>query len=293
MKTVAPRRDLGISISGILARLIDDMYTSFPSVLLVLVFWPFACFAMISAQIARVFTVGSIRSNVSHAVSNDPRIMNPVLSLSALELSRRIKLPVDHRDKLTSVQVVELFINQMRSLNLYILAVVATRFELALKEAAAADEAVLNNKVPDDAIFWGVPIVVKECFEIPGMPFTGGLVGRMSKVGHTISPAVDQAQRSGAIVLASTNISEACMWHESINNVYGTTNNPYDFGRTAGGSSGGIGASVSACMAPFGISSDVGGSTRIPALYNGLFGHKPTGGAISNANTYPSCGTGT
>ena len=74
--------------------------------------------------------------------------------------------------------------------------------------------------------------------------------------------------------------------------MYGTTNNPYDFGRTAGGSSGGIGAAVSACMAPLGVSSDVGGSTRIPALYNGLFGHKPTGGAVSNENTYPSCGSG-
>lgn len=78
----------------------------------------------------------------------------------------------------------------------------------------------------------------------------------------------------------------------SIIQVYGTTNNPYDFGRTAGGSSGGVAAAVSACMAPIGISSDVGGSTRIPALYCGLFGHKPTGGAISNSNTYPSCGTG-
>lgn len=110
--------------------------------------------------------------------------------------------------------------------------------------------------------------------------------------GTNTAVAIKQLQDSGAIVLGSTNISEACMWHESHNTIYGTTYNPYDFGRTAGGSSGGIGAAVSSCMAPIGVSSDVGGSTRIPALYNGLFGHKPTGGAVSNGNTFPSCGTG-
>jgi fatty acid amide hydrolase 2 len=80
------------------------------------------------------------------------------------------------------------------------------------------------------------------------------------------------------------------MYHESVNHVYGTTHNPYDLRRTAGGSSGGCAAAVAACCAPFAVTSDVGGSTRIPALYNGLFGHKPTGGVISNLNTFPAVG---
>ena len=110
------------------------------------------------------------------------------------------------------------------------------------------------------------------------MPYTAGLVGRKGVLGRVTGPVVTQVQTlTGAIVLASTNISEACMWHESCNHVYGSTNNPYDFSRTAGGSSGGCGAAVASCMVPVSMASDVGGSIRIPALYNGLFGHKPTG----------------
>jgi fatty acid amide hydrolase 2 len=75
---------------------------------------------------------------------------------------------------------------------------------------------------------------------------------------------------------------------ESSNPVHGRTNNVYDASRTVGGSSGGTAATVSALGAPFAITSDVGGSTRIPSLFNGLFGLKPTGGAVSNDGTTPT-----
>lgn len=164
----------------------------------------------------------------------------------------------------------------------YLRAVVATRFEQARLEATQVDKALVAAEETEekDAFppFYGVPLVIKEVFEFEGLPFTGGLMGRKGVVGHVTAPAVAQVQQlTGAIVLASTNISEACMWHESTNHVYGSTNNPYDFSRTSGGSSGGCGAAVAACMVPVSIASDVGGSIRIPALYNGLFGHKPTG----------------
>jgi hypothetical protein len=287
----APRPDRGVSVTGLAFRLAEDVWASRPSVLLLLVFWPFALFCMLLAQIKRVLAVGSIRSSVSHVVSADPRVMHPALLLSATELARRIRLPVGAPDKLTSVQVVELCITQIRLTNLYLLAIVAPRFDAARKEAIAADLAVTEGTAPESD-FWGVPVVVKECFELPGLPYTAGIVGRRAVVGVKTAAAVEQLQQAGAVVLGSTNVSEACMWHESVNNVYGTTNNPYDFGRTAGGSSGGVGACVSACVSSIGVASDVGGSIRIPALYNGLFGHKPTGGAVSNSNTHPECGTG-
>jgi fatty acid amide hydrolase 2 len=72
--------------------------------------------------------------------------------------------------------------------------------------------------------------------------------------------------------------------------VYGRTYNPFDFGRTSGGSSGGCGAGLAACFAPIAVGSDVGGSIRIPAHYNGLFGHKPTGGTVSNDRCFPTLG---
>ena len=75
----------------------------------------------------------------------------------------------------------------------------------------------------------------------------------------------------------------------SYNGVHGRSCNPYDVRRTCGGSSGGTAALVAACAAPVGVTSDVGGSTRIPAFYNGLFGHKPTGGLVTNEGCIPRC----
>ena len=81
----------------------------------------------------------------------------------------------------------------------------------------------------------------------------------------------------GAIPLGVTNTSELTLWIESDNRVWGRTNNAYDPGRTAGGSSGGEGAAIGSGFAPFGLGTDIGGSIRLPAFFNGVFGHKPTG----------------
>jgi len=77
------------------------------------------------------------------------------------------------------------------------------------------------------------------------------------------------------------------MWYESTNNVYGTTNNPYDLRRMVGGSSGGEGSLIAAAGAPVGLGSDIGGSIRMPAFFNGIWGLKPTGGVIPNEGQYP------
>jgi fatty acid amide hydrolase 2 len=103
--------------------------------------------------------------------------------------------------------------------NIYLNAVVATRFAEARKEAAAADAAVREGAVPADCPLWGVPFVTKECFEFPEMPYTVGIVGRKNVVGGKTTPSVAALQRAGGIVLASTNTSEGCMWHESSNKV--------------------------------------------------------------------------
>ena len=93
--------------------------------------------------------------------------------------------------------------------------------------------------------------------------------------------------KAGAIPLAVTNVSELCMWMESYNKVYGKTNNPYHNGRIPGGSSGGEASNLAAAGSPFGIGSDVGGSIRMPAFFNGIFGHKPSTGLVSNKGQIP------
>lgn len=178
-------------------------------------------------------------------------------------------------------------------MNLFLNAVVATRFDGAMEDARRCDDALEECKRTGGAMpsspFFGVPVMAKEVFEIPGMPFSAGTYALRDRQGRDMCFALKQARDLGGVVVLGTgNISEQCMWMESNNLVYGVTNNPYDAGRTVGGSSGGTACAVSALGAPFAITSDVGGSTRIPALFNGLFGFKPTGGTVSNFGTTPS-----
>lgn len=236
-----------------------------------------------------LFQISLSYFNLSSFINKyNSNIINPILLLSSCQLSKKIK---DKNDQLTSEILLDMFISHINKVNPLINSIVGTRYNQARIEAKNIDKLVKEDKIPNNcSLFWGVPILVKECFEIENMPFTGGLIGRKGIVGSCTGPVIQKVQEAGAIVFASTNTSEACMYHESINHVYGCTNNPYDLRRSAGGSSGGCGAAVSACCAPFAVTSDVGGSTRIPALYNCLFGHKPTGGAISNKNTFPTVG---
>ena len=92
---------------------------------------------------------------------------------------------------------------------------------------------------------------------------------------------------AGAIPLGVTNTSELTLWIESENPVWGRTNNAYDLGRTAGGSSGGEGAAIGSGFAPIGLGTDIGGSIRLPAFFNGVFGHKPTGALVPHSGHYP------
>lgn len=281
-----------VSPFAFLYRFLNDLINHRGSVLLMVVFLPLAAITIAHAQLERFWLVGTIHCNMHRFVSDDDEdVMDLVLTQSGSALARKI---CNEDDPLTSVKLVKACIKQIKRTNLYVNAVVCARFEKAIEEAEIADAAVRSNTVPAcGRHFWGVPVLVKECMEVVGMPYTAGMTGRIGVTGKENACALDNMiHQSGAIILATTNVSEGCMWHESFNTVYGRTNNPYDLGRTAGGSSGGCGAGVASCMCPMAVTSDVGGSTRIPSLYNGLFGHKPTGGAVSNTRTIPDVGLG-
>jgi fatty acid amide hydrolase 2 len=206
--------------------------------------------------------------------------MDRLLTSSATELAARIL-----RRELTSIEVVEAHIARIEAVNPRLNAMVCTRFDEARDEARAADAALVHG----DAVgpLHGVPCSVKECFALTGMPNTAGLVARKGPRATRDAVAVARLREAGAIPLGVTNTSELCMWMESSNKVYGRTNNPYDVERIVGGSSGGEGAIIGAGGAPFGVGSDIGGSIRMPAFFNGVFGHKPTGGLVSNEGQYP------
>ncbi|KAL1115574.1 hypothetical protein AAG570_005864 [Ranatra chinensis] len=146
---------------------------------------------------------------------------------------------------------------------------------------------------PDDG-YWkrnrpllGVPLTVKESIAVQGMSNTSGMGN--GKVAERDAVCVANLRCLGAIVLAVTNVPQMCSFWETSNPAFGTTNNPYDTRRTAGGSSGGEGALLGSAGSVIGIGSDLGGSLRLPANFCGVFAHKPTPGLVSVDGHTPTC----
>lgn len=214
-------------------------------------------------------------------------VTNPLLMMSAMQLAQRIR-----RREVSSVEVVQAYIDRIQEVNPLLNAMVQDRFAAALLEAAQVDKLIEEETGGEDVLedrlpLLGVPLTVKEAFALQGMPNTAGVVSRRGVLSVGDAPPVALLKRAGAIPLGVTNSSELCMWSESHNHLYGICNNPYDLERTPGGSSGGEGSILGGGASVIGIGSDIGGSIRMPCFFNGVFGHKTTPGVISNDCQYP------
>ncbi len=207
-----------------------------------------------------------------------------LLKQSAISLAADIRAK-----KVTSRAVVEAHIAQVKCVNPRLNALVHNRFIDALREADAADQLIANTTdLASLPPLLGVPCTIKDTFEFTGMPQVVGMVSRKDVYGQQDSYAVTALRRAGAIPLGVTNTPELAMWYETYNRVYGRSKNAYDRGRITGGSSGGEGAIVGAGASPFGLGSDVAGSIRMPAFFNGVFGHKGSPLLINNDGHFPS-----
>ncbi len=190
--------------------------------------------------------------------------------------------------QLSAREVVEAHIRHIEAVNPGLNALVFDRFDRARAEADAADARIASTGDRDSLPpLLGVPCTIKENFEFEGTPQASGLVARRHIVNERDAPTVARIRAAGAIPLGVTNTSELCMWMESNNRVYGRSRNPYDPSRIVGGSSGVEGAIMGAGGSPFGLGADVGGSIRMPAFFNGVFGHKPSPGIVPNAGQVP------
>ena len=175
---------------------------------------------------------------------------------------------------ITSRKVVEHFIEKIELVNPSLNAVVLKLFDEARKEADKADGLFKQGK--RTGRLHGLPFTIKECLDLVGTPSTFGLLRRRQDFPLSTDIYVKALQEEGAIVLGKTNVSQLLLIIESQNPVYGTTNNPHSEKHTAGGSSGGEGAIISAGGSPIGLGTDIGGSVRIPAAFNGICSIKPT-----------------
>ncbi|OAD59959.1 Fatty-acid amide hydrolase 2, partial [Eufriesea mexicana] len=212
----------------------------------------------------------------NHKKQKVPPIKNNLLLMSASELAEKIRTK-----QISSLEVVTAFIERAKEVNGIINAVVEDRYSEALEEAKEVDKLLQTLQYSDslkEKPLLGVPFTTKESNEAKDMLHTMGLTSRRSYRSKEDATAIGAVKNAGAILIAKTNIPELNLWTESRNNIYGQTCNPYDTTRNVGGSSGGEGAITAACGSAFSIGSDIGGSTRMPAFFNGVFGFKPTGG---------------
>jgi amidase len=155
-------------------------------------------------------------------------------------------------------------------------AIVVSDLAGARRRADEADAALARGE--NWGALHGLPMSVKESFDVVGMPTTWGLPELKENFPPANALAVDRLLRQGAIIFGKTNVPVLLADSQSYNPIYGTTNNPWDRSRTPGGSSGGAAAALAAGLTGLEIGSDIGGSIRNPAHYCGVYGHKPTYG---------------
>lgn len=194
--------------------------------------------------------------------------------LSATELAARLR-----GRELSATEAVDACIARLEETHERLNAVVVRRFDAARREAGEADKRLAAGEPAGPLA--GVPITVKESFDLAGTPTTAGLEQRRDHVAAADSPLVARLREAGAIVLCKTNVAQLLVFHESDNPLYGRTSNPWDPGRTPGGSSGGEAAVIAAGGAALGIGSDIGGSVRVPAHFCGIHGLKATAGRLT------------
>jgi amidase len=146
-------------------------------------------------------------------------------------------------------------------------------FERGLDAARAADASRARGETRP---LLGIPLTVKESYNIAGLPTTWGFPAQKDFVPGEDALSISRVRGAGGVILGKTNIPVGLGDWQSYNDIYGTTNNPYDLGRTPGGSSGGSAAALAAGYGPLSLGSDIGGSLRVPAFHCGVYAHKPT-----------------
>lgn len=185
----------------------------------------------------------------------------------------------------SSVELVDLYLSRISTHNRSLNAIVTVDPDGARNAAAEADAA--RSRGEDLGPLHGLPITVKDSYETAGMHTVCGRPDLADYVPTQDAEAVARLRRAGAIIVGKTNIPTGSADVQASNPVFGRTNNPWDRLRTSGGSAGGGAAATAAGLTSFDYGSEIGGSTRIPAHFCGLYGHKSTWQSVPLAGHIP------
>lgn len=180
------------------------------------------------------------------------------------------------RRKLGCLELLDHYLDRVERFNPALNAIIATDVPRARRRAREADRAL------DRGERWGplhgVPMTVKDSFDVAGLPTTWGVPAQRNNVARADALPVERLRDAGAIIFGKTNVPIWLADAQSFNDIYGTTRNPWNPERSPGGSSGGSAAALSAGLTALEMGSDIAGSVRNPAAWCGLFAHKPTMG---------------
>jgi amidase len=187
---------------------------------------------------------------------------------TAAELSAALKAR-----EVSAVELAQDAIGRIERHDNQINAICVRDFERALNAAREADAALARGETRP---LLGIPLTVKESYNVAGLPTTWGMPAHKDFVAADDALSVSRVKDAGGVVLGKTNVPLGLGDWQSYNDIYGVTKNPFDLTRTPGGSSGGSAAALAAGYGPLSLGSDIGGSLRVPAFHCGVYAHKPT-----------------
>ena len=207
----------------------------------------------------------------------------PLWQWSATSLAAAIR-----EERLSSQEVIQAHLDRIEAVNPIVNAVTVVLKDDALRAAIEADKKLAAGE--DVGPLHGVPITVKEGFDVVGSATTHGVVALKDSMPDSDAPVVAHLRQAGAIPIGRTNLPDYGMRYHTDNDLRGATLNPWDATRTPGGSSGGEAAAIASGMSPLGIGNDMGGSLRYPACCCGIATIRPSLGRVSRVSStiFPS-----
>jgi amidase len=199
---------------------------------------------------------------------------------SLVDLARDLRM-----GRVSSRDLLEIYAGRIEHHNSAINAVVSLDLDRARARADAADAA--RARGDDWGPLHGVPMTLKDTYEVAGLRTTAGAPEYTDHVPAQHSEVARRLLDAGAVIFGKTNVPYLAGDLQTFNQIFGTTNNPWDLTRTPGGSSGGAAAAVAAGLTSCEVGSDIGGSIRVPSSFCGVFGHKPSWGVVSSRGHIP------
>ncbi len=186
--------------------------------------------------------------------------------------------------EVSAVELLDLHLRRIERYHPTLNAIVTPDYERARQAAQEADAARARG---EDAPLLGLPLTIKDCINVQGLPSTAGVPRYANNIAQADAPLTARLRAAGAVIMGKTNVPPYAGDWQSSNKLFGRTRNPWNLERSPGGSSGGSSAALAAGLTPLEFGSDIGGSIRVPAAFCGVFGHKPSETAVPRSGHFP------